>query len=611
MGSVWWDFSNCRRRSETESVFSNRLVLTCNPDSHSMLIRAGFLRQAHSGLFHMLPLGQRVQKKLEALIDKHMSTLNASKLDLSSISSESLWERSGRLKSVGSELFRFRDRKDTGYLLSPTHEEEITTLVTSTTKSYKDLPVRVYQISRKYRDELRPRHGLLRSREFTMKDLYTFDYSSPQALSTYNQVREAYARLFDELKIPYLVAEADSGDMGGNLSHEFHFPTAKGEDHVISCTNCEYVANEELADGPVLHSESKSTENDIRILDEVTELSSWDGISKDRSTLFTVFYLPSALSSSNPASDVADGREVNIHAIKAAFPEIDNSIEDPFDLWIESYLSNPADTPVRPWQHLNILDGSISDSVRQRFADGSNILSRDPTATLGFSHQLNTVVQHPVTGKPFNLLRVKNGDRCPRCLEGHVKINKAIELGHTFHLGSRYTKQLEGHVTVPRHIINNQEADFEFLPTAKDSTSDRQVVVQMGCHGIGVSRMIGAVADTLADKNGLNWPRVMAPFEAVIITNKTGEKDTSDVHDAIQAHASGSSDIDLVLDDRAKAFAWKMKDADLVGYPVIVVVGRRWEGERICEVQCRRLKIKEDVYIADLSNYVRSLLDRL
>ncbi|TVY46735.1 Proline--tRNA ligase [Lachnellula cervina] len=591
---------------------------TAEEDSHSMLIRAGFLRQAHSGLFHMLPLGQRVQKKLEALIDKHMSTLNASKLDLSSISSESLWERSGRLKSVGSELFRFRDRKDTGYLLSPTHEEEITTLVTSTTTSYKDLPVRVYQISRKYRDELRPRHGLLRSREFIMKDLYTFDYSSPQALSTYNQVREAYARLFDELKIPYLVAEADSGDMGGNLSHEFHFPTAKGEDHVISCTSCEYVANEELADGPVLPSESESTENYIEPLaEEVVEqfskqLSSWEGISKDRSTLFTVFYLPSALSSSNPASDVADGREVNVHAIKAAFPEIDNSIEDPFNLWIESDLSKSVDdeTSVRPRQMLTIFDGSMSDSLRQRFADGANILSETPSATLGIC-QFQTVIQDPVTGKPFNLLRVKNGDLCPRCLEGHVKINKAIELGHTFHLGSRYTKQLEGHVTVPRHIINNQEADFEFLSTAKDSTSDRQVVVQMGCHGIGVSRMIGAVADTLADKHGLNWPRVMAPFEAVIITNKAGEKDTSDVYDSVQADASGGSVIDLVLDDRAKPFAWKMKDADLVGYPVIVVVGRRWEGERICEVQCRRLKIKEDVHIAALSNYVRSLLKQL
>ncbi|TVY48286.1 Proline--tRNA ligase [Lachnellula occidentalis] len=595
---------------------------TAEEDSHSMLIRAGFLRQAHSGLFHMLPLGQRVQKKLEALIDKHMSTLNASKLDLSSISSESLWERSGRLKSIGSELFRFRDRKDTGYLLSPTHEEEITTLVTSTTTSYKDLPVRVYQISRKYRDELRPRHGLLRSREFIMKDLYTFDYSSPQALSTYNQVREAYARLFDELKIPYLVAEADSGDMGGNLSHEFHFPTAKGEDHVISCTNCEYVANEELAEGPVLPSES--TENDTGPLADVStiasaeaealkQLSSWQGISKDRSTLFTVFFMPSALSSSNPASDVADGREVNVHAIKAAFPEIDNSVENPLDLWIESdpHPENNA-APARPRQHLNILDGSISDSLRKTFAEGTIILSKDPSATLGSPHQLKYLGQHPVTGEPFNLLRVKNGDRCPRCLEGHVKINKAIELGHTFHLGSRYTKQLEGHVTVPYEIIKNQEADFEFLPTVKESSSGRQVVIQMGCHGIGVSRMIGAVADTLADKNGLNWPRIMAPFEAIVVANKSGEEGTSDVYDAIsQGQSSGGTAIDLVLDDRAKPFAWKMKDADLVGYPVIVVVGRRWAAERICEVQCRRLKLKEDVHIADLSNHVRSLLERL
>ncbi|TVY43182.1 Proline--tRNA ligase [Lachnellula subtilissima] len=562
MGSVWRDFTNSRRRSEMEFNFSTRFVLTCNLDSHSMLIRAGFLRQAHSGLFHMLPLGQRVQRKLEALIDKHMSTLNASKLDLSSISSESLWERSGRLNSVGSELFRFRDRKDTGYLLSPTHEEEITTLY-ACTKFFE-------------------RHMLV---------------------------------FFDELKIPYLVAEADSGDMGGNLSHEFHFPTAKVANMWPTrswlMAQC-YPPNPSLRKIPPRHSRTSLLPSATRIR---KKLSSWKGISKDRSTLFTVFFMPSALSLS-PASDVADGREVNVHAIKAAFPEIDNSIENPGDLWWES-APNPSDTAdnatlARPRQILNILDGSMSESLRKTFAEGVITLSKDPSATLGFTHQLNCVVQHPVTGKPFNLLRIKNGDRCPRCSEGHVKINKAIELGHTFHLGSRYTKPLEGHVTVPYEIIKNQEADFEFLPNVKDSTSGRQVVVQMGCHGIGVSRIIGAVADTLADKNGLNWPRVMAPFEAVVIANKSGEEGTSDVYDAIsQAHPSGGTTIDLVLDDRVKPFAWKMKDADLVGYPVIVVVGRRWAAERICEVQCRRLKIKEDVHIADLSNHVRSLLERL
>jgi prolyl-tRNA synthetase len=542
------------------------------------------------------------------------------------------------------QLFRFRDRKETGYLLSPTHEEEITSLVSSMTTSYKDLPVRLYQIckyfdhccdfnsdltsARKYRDELRPRHGLLRSREFIMKDLYTFDYSSPLALSTYNQVREVYARLFDELKIPYLVAEADSGDMGGNLSHEFHFPTAKGEDHIISCTSCDYVANEELADGPVLPSESKSTENYTGPLTEVSSitgeehetlkgLSSWRGISKDRSTLFNVRFSSSSVSSSNPASDAADRREVNIHAIKAAFPEIDNSIEYPLNFWVKAGSPNTEDNAasLRPRQIMNIVDGSVPDSLRKklRFADGTILLEDDLLFLQARPYMVHSVVRHPGTGTPFNLLRVKQGDCCPRCLDGYLGINKAIELGHTFHLGSRYTKQLEGHVTVPYEIIKNKEADFEFLDTAKDSTSNRQVIVQMGCHGIGVSRMIGAVADTLADDKGLNWPRVMAPFEAIIVPNKSQEEGALQVYDAISgAHRSSEeAAIDLVLDDRAKTFPWKMNDADLVGYPVIIVVGKRWAAERICEVQCRRLEIKQNIPIQDLYDYVKSLLKQL
>ncbi|TVY75569.1 Proline--tRNA ligase [Lachnellula suecica] len=593
-------------------------------DSQAMLIRAGFLRQAHSGIFHMLPLGRRVQDKLESLIDKHMSSLGASKLDLSSISSEALWKQSGRLESVGSELFRFRDRKESGYLLSPTHEEEITSLVSSTTTSYKDLPIRLYQISRKYRDELRPRHGLLRSREFIMKDLYTFDYSSPLALETYNEIREAYARLFDELKIPYLVAEADSGDMGGNLSHEFHFPTAKGEDHIISCSSCEYVANEELADGPALGPEAfNSTDAYTDPLDEVpaitseeqkilTGLSSFQGISKCRSMLFNVWYSPSSPSASNPPSEAAHGRQVNVYALKAIFSEIDNSIEDPL-----SFLGGPASSTMegdalapQPLSIVNIVDGSVPSSLRQKMRQADHI-GDHLLSLIKRPFHVSTMIQDPETDMPFNFLRVQKGDRCPRCSVGHLDIQKAIELGHTFHLGSRYTKQLGGQVTIPKKVIQNQEADFECLSAEKGS--DRQVIMQMGCHGIGVSRMIGAVADTLADKKGLIWPRVMAPFEVVIIAGKGLDNAALEIYDIISKgnKINDESNVDLVLDDRSKQFSWKMNDADLVGYPVIVVLGRRWQAEKMCEVQCRRLNIKEDIPLDRLSRYITSLLVQL
>ena len=216
-------------------------------DGHDLLIRAGFLRQAHSGIFHLLPLGLRVQNKIEKLIDRHMLHLGASKVSLSSLSSEELWQRSGRLdKGRTSELLRLEDRKGAKYLLSPTHEEEITTIIANALHSYRQLPLRLYQVSRKYRDEPRPRQGLLRGREFLMKDLYTFDATENAAHETYEAVREAYVAFLEELKLPYLVARADSGNMGGTLSHEYHFPSPQGEDTIINCDKCDYSINEEL-----------------------------------------------------------------------------------------------------------------------------------------------------------------------------------------------------------------------------------------------------------------------------------------------------------------------------------------------------------------------------
>lgn len=228
-------------------------------NGHDLLIRAGFLRQAYSGIFHLLPLGLRVQNKIERLIDKHMLRLGASKVSLSTISSEELWQRSRRLdKGRTSELLRFADRKGAKYLLSPTHEEEITTIIANAVHSYKELPLRLYQVSRKYRDEPRPRQGLLRGREFLMKDLYTFDVTEDAARQTYEEVREAYVAFLEELKLPFLVARADSGNMGGTLSHEYHFASPQGEDTIINCDKCELSMNEELYIGRYDQNQSHS-----------------------------------------------------------------------------------------------------------------------------------------------------------------------------------------------------------------------------------------------------------------------------------------------------------------------------------------------------------------
>ncbi|ROV91831.1 hypothetical protein VSDG_06505 [Cytospora chrysosperma] len=524
-----------------------------------------------------------------------MRGLGASRVQLSAISSESLWEQSGRLNKIGSELFRFTDRKDGRYLLAPTHEEEITTLVARSVKSYKNLPLRLYQITQKYRDELRPRHGLLRGREFSMKDLYTFDYSVEAALETYEQVREAYSQIFiKEMKLPILVAQASSGDMGGNLSHEYHIPTSLGEDHVINCNSCGYVANEELAESRLPEGEAHMASVKPRV---------WRGVSKDRKTLVNVWY------DANQASE----EQINAHAVKQVFPELDSGLEDPMSFWAAEIkrASAAARTPVRV---INLLDCRLpKDELVRRIHDKLVELPPGMTEALdrGSSETLLQNIFLPPDLNPqkeaANFLRIQDGDPCPRCDEGTLKVQKAIELGHTFHLGTRYSEPLNARVSVPSRL----------LPSAgeKPPNSAEEVPIQMGCHGIGISRIIGAVADHLADERGLNWPRVIAPYDVVIVYNPKDSslvKDAETLYDSLVMESDRSTVLDAIIDDRGdSSMGWKLKDADLVGYPVIVVLGREWKASGRLEVQCRRLGYKELVGSDNLRSCVADLLGQL
>ncbi|KAF2856282.1 prolyl-tRNA synthetase-like protein [Plenodomus tracheiphilus IPT5] len=522
-------------------------------DSHALLIRGGFLRQAHSGVFHLLPLGLRVQSKLESLIDKHMSSISASKVSLSSLTTETLWRQSGRY-SANSELLRINDRKESGFLLSPTHEEEITALVASMVVSYKDVPLRLYQIGRKYRDERRPRQGLLRAKEFMMKDLYTFDADAESALATYKEVRQAYNNLFDELKLPYLVADADSGNMGGKLSHEYHFVSPKGEDNVWTCNSCSYAANEELVEkrpSPPSKVNNNTTTNPLI----------FTGISTDHTTAINIHMpRPPTLSPDSNASWTTISTHVNLHAVKRALPptlDLDSGIENTTLLTLLPKTTS----------NLDIYDASL------------------PTTTPPTNH--------------LDLTPIPPSSPCPRCAHGTINPHRAIEIAHTFHLGTRYSAPLNALIT-PAH--NNG--------TTKHA-------LQMGCHGIGVSRIIGAVAGLLASERGLGWPRCIAPFEVVVVAGKGMEGVLDGVGDAITGgHGKGGGDVhvdvDVVLDDRVdKGLGWKLKDADLIGYPVVVVVGHGWRERGEVEVQCRRLGFKRDVGLDEVRGLVRVLLEQL
>ncbi|KAH7218241.1 hypothetical protein DER44DRAFT_649795 [Fusarium oxysporum] len=517
------------QRSALSTIWVPTGGITANEDEfgHGKLIRGGFLRQ-------LLPLGLRVQDKIEKLIDKHMRSVGASRLSLSTISSEELWRKSDRLESVAPELFRLKDRKETPLILSPTHEEEITMLVAGIVNSYKDLPIRLYQITRKYRDERRPRHGLLRSREFLMKDLYTFDLTTLEAVETYRQVSAAYRAFFDELKLPYLVAEASSGDMGGDLSHEYHLPSSVGEDTVINCDSCGYTANDEVA-----ALRPPSTAYDGSESPPASHFRVWRGISKDRKALINAWY---------PRSSGASAESgLNLHAVKSAVPELDATIEDPLPLWGASLESGTTKV-------INVVDGRlvpVFESVRDQ-------LPLLPEDLQPYQVEYSTI-DSTASGGGLNLARITDGDACPRCEEGALKIHRALECGHTFQLGTRYSVPLDACVTIPRSGIPAAAAEEGLIPGSR-------IPLQMGCHGVGVSRIFGAVAEILADEQGLNWPRAIAPFEVAIIPAPDLAEDSLRIYDLLAAGDNSRNGLDVVLDDRQRSFVWKMKDADMVWF---------------------------------------------
>jgi prolyl-tRNA synthetase len=460
--------------------------------------------------------------------------------------------------------------------------------------------------ARKYRDEARPRQGLLRGREFVMKDLYTFDYNADEALKTYRAVKHAYTQLFDELKIPYLVAAADSGNMGGNLSHEYHFISAKGEDRVVSCSNCDHVYNEELADGKSHSFPEESgkgaipgfqTEEDAPVEGGSTvSTGMWMAISHDGNTLLRGWY--PKFSMQNQSTEPEE-RHVNSHAAKAiataAGVDLDLSVENPLEKWVANAKSRKSSEKPRV---LDLYDSQVRVYQRPPLSD---LLQESGCTAADIEYTM--LDRFPGTSNKLSLVRVHDGDRCSQCGDGALTSNPAVELGHTFHLGTRYSEVLNASVSVNAAVLDGS------VESGNKSSKEVIVPMQMGCHGIGVSRMISAVVNRLADDKGLNWPRAIAPYEVVVVPGKGLDSVAEQVYDSLTS--GKSKPVDTLLDDRDKGMGWKLGDADLIGYPVIVVVGNGWKKSQTLEVQCRRLGIKEDVSLETLPTFVQGLLAQL
>lgn len=464
-----------------------------------------------------------------------------------------------------------------------------------------------------------------------MKDLYTFDSSKEDALHTYDTVRKAYAAFFGEFQIPYLTAEASSGDIGGELSHEYHIPSSRGEDNLITCTSCSYVANEELAG--IDHARARVASSGISLAaenlfnvgensaDSMHDLSQewngkysvWQGISGDGLVHYEAIF-PSEIESMDSSETALRKTELNRHALKKYAGDVVFISRDP--------TGKRSSRPKIP----EVLDTSHPTSqptirrlydyrIPQTFIDNYEGKSEPAFPETGSTSSIDDNVRFP----SMDLIKAHTGDKCWKCNSGTLKTQNAIELGHTFYLGTRYSAPLMATFTPDPSLNLDTKVTSELLqasnsiasPITKEPSAS---FLQMGCHGIGVSRMIGAIAESLCDHKGLNWPRVMAPFEAVIIPTTGLDADAVAVYDLLSQGNSDRIDdpgIDALLDDREKSFGWKLMDADLIGYPVIVILGRKWHNDRECEVQCHRLDVRENIAERDLRAVVQRLLRRL
>jgi prolyl-tRNA synthetase len=509
--------------------------------SHVLLLRAGFIRRMGAGIYSFLPLGVRVLRKVEAIIRQEMNRAGSEEVLLPALLPAEYFQESGRWDVFGDTLFRLKDRKRGDYHLGPTHEEIITALVRREVKSYRDLPRSLYQIQTKFRDEPRPRGGLLRCREFTMKDAYSFHVSEDDAKHGYEAMRLAYRRSFDRMGLDYRMVKADSGAMGGSGSAEFQVLVQSGEDLLVACKSCEYAANLEVAESRALAPVGPEGEPPALERVHTPKVGSIADVAKFLD-LPPQRFLKSLLYLAGKELVLAVVRgDHEVHEIKLARAlGVD-----------EVHLASAAD--------VERATGAVVGFAGPVGFQGRVVIDRDAASVrdaVTGANETDQHLKHVSFGRDFTadvaqIRHVLAGDRCPNC-ESELESYRGIEAGHIFLLGTRYTAQMGG----------------KYL----DEAGKEQTIV-MGCYGIGVSRLIATVIEQHNDQNGIRWPLSLAPFQVEVVMLG----DSAEVKAAALQIESGleHAGIEVLVDDRDERPGVKFKDADLIGVPLRVTVGEK------------------------------------
>ena len=525
--------------------------------SHKLMVRAGMIRQLASGIYSILPLGLRVLRKVEQIIREEMNQIDGQEVFLPSIQPAELWVESKRWDFYGKELLRIKDRHGREFCYGPTHEEVITDIVRKEIKSYRQLPILLYQIQTKFRDEVRPRFGIMRGREFMMKDAYSFHADEKDTQHTYHQVAKAYSNIFERCGLKFKQVQADSGTIGGSFSHEFAVLADSGEDEIGFCVSCDYASNLEMAESkPPSPLAPPSILQDLKEVEtpgkkSVKEVAEFLNLPAQQIVKTILLENENGLVTGLVRGD----HEINLVKMKnligcewlqpaeeetfAKHPELHRGYIGPVGLDLPVYADHEI-------------------SALHDFVTGAN----KPSA-----HFTGVQVQRDLKVEKFGDLRtIRANDSCPRCENGKYQVKRGIEVGHIFILGTKYSSAMKAVFT--------------------DHNGKEDTMV-MGCYGIGVGRTAAAAIEQNNDERGIVWPRNLAPFQVIIIPVNYSKDDLKDVCDTLYNRLQEAG-IETLLDDRSDRLGVKLKDADLMGIPLQIIIGPKNLSAGQVEIKVRK-----------------------
>ena len=545
--------------------------------SHQFLVRGGFIAQTGAGIYDFMPLGKIVLEKIRAIVKKEMDEAGANEVQFGFVTPLSLWSESGRALTMGSELLRFKDRKNGEFVLSPTNEEAVVNMVKNRVTSYKDLPLHLYQINTKFRDEARPRFGLMRGREFLMKDGYSFHSTEDDLVREFNLMEETYKKIYTKLGLDFRVVEADSGAIGGSGSKEFHVLASSGEDTIVVCDGCNYAANIEAAKREAKKYEFKEgelkkveTPNCTTIEDVANFLSVSKeqtikavikkAIFKDESKIVVFFVRGSDELEDTKAQNSVDALEL-----------IDATLDEIKDAGVVAGYCGLVDLPK---DILVVVDSELENS--QGMVCGGNEEN---------FHFINVDLKVIENIKYFDLIAVKEEDTCA-CCGGKLSYTKGIEAGHIFQLGDKYSKAMNA--------------------TFLDENGKAKPFI-MGCYGVGVSRLVAAVIEQNHDEKGCIWTKSTTPFMVDIIVSNSKNEDEKNMGEKIYEELKASN-VEVILDDRINArFGFKIGDFELLGFPYAIIIGKKLS-DGIVEIVDRKTLLKTEVKIEEVVSKILNLI---